>query len=109
MFGYQNPKAKELLTIPGSDVYTGLSIGKVSAEQPQVIKQKECLVIKAMLRTAFPPTFTSKQQNLAMRKSVRRIVSLHSSGNVALQNGRYATGAKLNTRHKKAQKAVAHF
>ena len=61
-------------------------------------------VLKILFQSVFPPVITKEKQMRLMRPKTRRIVASHSSGNICLQRGRYATSEDLAKRHRKAQR-----
>ncbi len=63
-------------------------------------------VLMSLFRTAFPPIVTKEQHTKSMSTGVRRIVAYHSSGNIALQQGRYLTAVDQQKRHAKAARIM---
>ncbi len=62
--------------------------------------------LKDIIRTVFPPIITKERHSNSMRGGVRRIVAYHSSGNIALQQGRYLTAEDQQKRHAKAARIM---
>ena len=112
-----NKWVKSLLTCAGS-VIICLIFNNMNELQHVVLQRvwskslgkdnKRRKSVSAILRSVFPSVFTREKHAAVMQQHLPKIVAMHSSGNVALQTGHYATSAKLERRHACALKVLQH-